>query len=153
VRENFVKECPSADVRTVFGDVEVILAYSQQLLMQLQTVVSTWHVESCLGPVFQEIAQCLKVYRFFINGFNNSMDTIARIEKKWKKFAAFLEEQRDSSLLGLVCLSVLSLLLALTYPYGIIATTCKVIALNLPPIAWLQGLGDLLIMPIQRVPR
>ena len=73
------QECSPADVRIIFGDIEVILAYAEQLLIQLQQVISTWHVASLLGPIFIKTAQYLKVYVFFINGFATAMDTLGML--------------------------------------------------------------------------
>ena len=107
---------PDADLRTIFGQVEVMVGFGEALLEQFETVVGHWDsTTSMLGPIFLEFAAYLKVYVPFINGFNDALDAVGRLEKSSKEFATVLEEQRE--------------------------------------VADGLGLADLLIQPIQRVPR
>ena len=85
-----------ADLRTIFGDVEVIKNFGEAILEKFEDTVGTWDSEqSLLGPTFLEFAAYLKVYAGYINGFNDAIDCVGRLEQTSPPFAAFLEEQRD----------------------------------------------------------
>lgn len=85
-----------ANLRTVFGDVEVIRNFGEAILEQFENTVGTWDsAQSLLGPTFLEFAAYLKVYTGYINGFNDALDCVGQLEQTSQQFADFLEEQRE----------------------------------------------------------
>lgn len=85
-----------ANLRTVFGDVEVIRNFGEAILEQFEDTVGKWDsAQSLLGPTFLEFAAYLKVYAGYINGFNDALDCVGCLEQSNQQFANFLEEQRE----------------------------------------------------------
>ena len=85
-----------AELRMVFGDVEVIRNFGEALLQRFEDTVGTWDpAKSLLGPIFKEFAAYLKIYTGYINGFNDALDCVGRLEQTNQRFASLLEEQRE----------------------------------------------------------
>jgi hypothetical protein len=83
------------EVKSIFSSLEVIVAYNERLLSQLQPRVESWSPNQRLGDIFIQICGFLKVYTNYIANYNASMATLNRCRTKKEKFAQWLAEQEE----------------------------------------------------------
>lgn len=83
---------PLDDVKSIFSSLEVIVAYNERLLSQLQPRVESWSPNQRLGDIFIQICGFLKVYTNYIANYNASITTLNRCRTKKDKFSQWLAE-------------------------------------------------------------
>jgi hypothetical protein len=83
-----------ADVlKTVCGNAEVILAYNEQLLAQLEERMRVYYSSGQrLGDIFVSMVQFLKVYTTYINAYNQAIATFSEAKHASPEFRAFLAQ-------------------------------------------------------------
>lgn len=105
-----------ADIKNIFGGIEVIYQYNSALLKTLEQRVAQWSDAQTLADIFSEMTVYLKAYNPYISSYTNAMDTIDR----YMTNSAFVAFQNNAK--------------RLKDARGLVLT-------------------DLLIIPIQRIPR
>jgi len=85
-----------AEIKAIFGPIELILSYNQILLKRLEERMQSWDSKtSVLGDIFVEMADYLKMYRGYINSYEISVETLKGLKQKSKKFNEFLEHTKE----------------------------------------------------------
>ena len=85
------------EVKAIFSSLEVICAYNDNLLEQLQPRVQDWSPQQRLGDIFLQICGFLKVYTNYVANYNISIYTLNRCRTKKEKFAQWLSEREALS--------------------------------------------------------
>lgn len=88
---------PLDEVKAIFSSLEVICAYNDNLLEQLQPRVQDWSPQQRLGDIFLQICGFLKVYTNYVANYNVSIYTLNRCRTKKEKFAQWLAEREALS--------------------------------------------------------
>jgi hypothetical protein len=78
------------DVKKIFSQIKVIVGVNESLLAQLQTQIRKWNIEQCLGQIFINMTEFLKVYIQYVNNFDNALKVIEKVRNN-DVFAKFLK--------------------------------------------------------------
>lgn len=70
-----------AAIGVVFGNAKDIFAYNTAILTQLQSEFKKWPGPMSVGTIFVDMAPYLRLYSNFINGYDKSLETIAKLER------------------------------------------------------------------------
>eukprot|EP01113_Clastostelium_recurvatum_P028624 TRINITY_DN3459_c0_g1_i2.p1 TRINITY_DN3459_c0_g1~~TRINITY_DN3459_c0_g1_i2.p1 ORF type:complete len:1330 (+),score=357.21 TRINITY_DN3459_c0_g1_i2:583-3990(+) len=76
--------------RSIFSELEVILAYNGMLLKTLEQRMKNWKTNDNLGDAFLKMTDFLKVYTQYVNNFNSALKTIT-LSKQHERLGPFLE--------------------------------------------------------------
>lgn len=88
-------------VRAIFSEIEVILAYNRMLLASLKKRMETWSCDTKLGDIFMKMTDFLKVYTQYVNNYDSALTTINTV-KHVEKVAVFLAKcEKDPRSVGL----------------------------------------------------
>eukprot|EP01006_Ploeotia_vitrea_P045917 TRINITY_DN66979_c8_g21_i1.p1 TRINITY_DN66979_c8_g21~~TRINITY_DN66979_c8_g21_i1.p1 ORF type:complete len:686 (+),score=380.58 TRINITY_DN66979_c8_g21_i1:66-2123(+) len=90
------KVLPKADHSAVFSNILTIRDLNKQFLIELDTRVSKWNEQSCLGDLFVSFAPHFKMYTFYVNNHERIGDLLSSMkrDKKYKAFQKFEKQQR-----------------------------------------------------------
>jgi len=94
----------SADeIKSLFRQIDVLLAYHRRLLEQLLECQRQWSESSTLGGVFLEIAQFLRLYSNYVNHYPRSQEILKRmyLSPSGGKLLRQLDEQPEARKLSL----------------------------------------------------
>jgi hypothetical protein len=80
---------PKEDLNALFSNIEIILAYHQVLVMDMET-------EPDLCEVFLKNAPFLKVYTQYVSGYDKLLQVMARLTHKNRQFQQFLHDKQKS---------------------------------------------------------
>ena len=67
------------DLKSLFSQIDVLLAYHRRLLEQLLECQRQWSESSTLGGVFLEIVQFLRLYSNYVNHYPRSQEVLKRM--------------------------------------------------------------------------
>mmetsp|Transcript_2262 Transcript_2262/g.5167 ORF Transcript_2262/g.5167 Transcript_2262/m.5167 type:complete len:532 (+) Transcript_2262:1670-3265(+) len=87
--------CDPSDILMLFSNIELLCGFHVVFLADLNKKKQPIHV------TFQRMADFLKMYTQYVNGYENAMSTIHKLNKK-KAFRKFLEEKQNSIRQGLM---------------------------------------------------
>lgn len=76
--------------KALFSEIEVILGLNSSLLSELEERMAQWSFDQCLGDIFKQFTSFLKVYTSYINNFDNSITTLAKLKQSNANFSAYL---------------------------------------------------------------
>eukprot|EP01102_Stenamoeba_stenopodia_P002030 TRINITY_DN11817_c0_g1_i1.p1 TRINITY_DN11817_c0_g1~~TRINITY_DN11817_c0_g1_i1.p1 ORF type:complete len:974 (-),score=215.38 TRINITY_DN11817_c0_g1_i1:308-3229(-) len=74
----------------MLANVQVIINYSQLLLSKLKPRVDNWNPRQCLGDIFLQITNFLKVYTQYVKAYNQSLGELRKLKQE-AKFMQFLK--------------------------------------------------------------
>lgn len=57
-------------IRAIFSDIETIHKFGQTLLSELEPIVQNWSPDQCLGKIFLQIMDFLKIYSEYVKNFS-----------------------------------------------------------------------------------
>lgn len=80
--------------KTIFSEIQVIMAYNQMLLKQFEDRVAKWTADGCLGDIFVKTTEFLKVYTTYCNNYNKAMELIYELKKSNPAFLDFVTNAR-----------------------------------------------------------
>eukprot|EP00026_Physarum_polycephalum_P000728 Phypoly_transcript_00729.p1 GENE.Phypoly_transcript_00729~~Phypoly_transcript_00729.p1 ORF type:complete len:1185 (+),score=285.31 Phypoly_transcript_00729:47-3601(+) len=84
-------------IRQIFSNIEVIRGYNKTLLTRLDARMQVWYSKGqCLGDIFVEVTEFLKVYTTYVNNYNTSIAIMTECMEN-PKFSAFIEKMRSAS--------------------------------------------------------
>eukprot|EP01121_Diplochlamys_sp_Union-15-3_P012762 TRINITY_DN386_c0_g1_i3.p1 TRINITY_DN386_c0_g1~~TRINITY_DN386_c0_g1_i3.p1 ORF type:complete len:702 (-),score=172.16 TRINITY_DN386_c0_g1_i3:45-2117(-) len=83
-------------VLIIFSIIPDILKIHQNILKEMEEVISEWDDDSLLSPVFSNNAEALMQYTTFVNNYNESLKMLARCNKK-QRFLVFSEKAKQQS--------------------------------------------------------
>eukprot|EP01103_Thecamoeba_quadrilineata_P016791 TRINITY_DN5723_c0_g1_i2.p1 TRINITY_DN5723_c0_g1~~TRINITY_DN5723_c0_g1_i2.p1 ORF type:complete len:678 (+),score=96.17 TRINITY_DN5723_c0_g1_i2:266-2035(+) len=78
--------------KSIFSEIEVISAYAQTLLRQLEPRIENWSPQQSLGDIFINITHFLKVYTQYVKDHDKRIATVNLLKSKNPHFVTFLEE-------------------------------------------------------------
>jgi hypothetical protein len=67
------------DIKSLFSQIDVLLAYHRRLLEDLAESAETWNESSCLGHVFLDIVQFLRLYSNYVNNYPRAQELVKRL--------------------------------------------------------------------------
>lgn len=79
----------SADIASVFGNLEEIYAYHLQMVSKLESRITRWNIETQIGDTFLDMKQdFIMLYSSYINHYDQALETIGRCKdlKTWRAF-------------------------------------------------------------------
>eukprot|EP01087_Luapelamoeba_hula_P024917 TRINITY_DN9653_c0_g2_i2.p1 TRINITY_DN9653_c0_g2~~TRINITY_DN9653_c0_g2_i2.p1 ORF type:complete len:549 (+),score=102.94 TRINITY_DN9653_c0_g2_i2:51-1697(+) len=79
------------EVMKIFSNIEIIYQLQTQLYESIQMIVKDWHTFACMGSIFLQIMDFLKVYAVFVQNFTQSLAVLERVQKR-KEVANYFEE-------------------------------------------------------------
>ena len=82
-----------ADIRTIFGSIEIIYNVNMVLLELLSAKMRNWSSRQTIGDVFVYMADWFRVYTDYINNYDQSQSTLLRCKEESPRFAQFLYER------------------------------------------------------------
>jgi hypothetical protein len=82
-----------ADIKTIFGSVEIIYNINLVLIERLNMKMRRWTSKQTLGDVFIYMADWLKIYTDYINNYDKSQSTLLRCKEESPRFAQFLMDR------------------------------------------------------------
>lgn len=62
----------SAQIRTVFMTVEVVVSINNELLEKLRQRLAAWRPHQLIGDIFIKIAGCFNIYTDYVSHFSDS---------------------------------------------------------------------------------
>lgn len=120
LREAIAKKKPiieESQIKALFSDIEIIHQFNKNLLADLEPIVENWSPKQCLGKIFLKIVRIyvfffshckkmdfLKIYRGYVQNFNNSLEALNQCRKK-SSFEKFLLECKTVAEINLLDLS------------------------------------------------
>eukprot|EP00727_Mastigamoeba_balamuthi_P004419 m51a1_g13976 putative pleckstrin domain-containing protein (983) ;mRNA; r:999259-1003482 len=90
---------PQDEIVALFSNVEVINTLHQKFMTRLSERVEAWGSESVIGDLFQE-AGWIKLYKYYINNYDNALATLARVKDKYPEFRSHVEKIDHTDLVG-----------------------------------------------------
>lgn len=84
------------NIREIFSDVEMILNFNSNLLVQLEERVMKWTIQQTVGDIFIELSHFFKVYQNYINNFSHSVEVLRKVRAEQKDFDSFLKQLENS---------------------------------------------------------
>eukprot|EP01111_Echinosteliopsis_oligospora_P018834 TRINITY_DN8855_c0_g1_i2.p1 TRINITY_DN8855_c0_g1~~TRINITY_DN8855_c0_g1_i2.p1 ORF type:complete len:671 (+),score=196.02 TRINITY_DN8855_c0_g1_i2:55-2013(+) len=78
-------------IRTIFSDVEVILAYNGTLLDDLKPRIEQWRALQVFGDIFLRVVVFLKVYTQYVKNYQASLELLIQLKEN-KQFSQLLKE-------------------------------------------------------------
>lgn len=82
-----------ADIKTIFGSIELIYNVNMVLLELLSAKMRNWTSRQTIGDVFVYMADWFRVYTDYINNYDQSQSTLLRCKEESPRFAQFLYER------------------------------------------------------------
>jgi hypothetical protein len=82
-----------ADIRVIFGSVEIIYNINMVLIEKLNMKMRRWTSKQTLGDVFIYMADWLKIYTDYINNYDKSQSALLRCKEDNPRFAQFLMDR------------------------------------------------------------
>lgn len=82
-----------ADIKTIFGSIEIIYNVNMVLLELLSAKMRNWSSKQTIGDVFVYMADWFRVYTDYINNYDQSQSTLLRCKEESPRFAQFLYER------------------------------------------------------------
>ena len=81
----------SDDRLELFSNVEVLERCHEKLLEKIEARVKHWDDDSCLGDVFLTDTGFIKLYRYYVNNYEQSLTALARCRKKSAEFDEYVK--------------------------------------------------------------
>ncbi|KAL6041590.1 RhoGEF domain containing protein [Balamuthia mandrillaris] len=76
--------------KRIFGEIEVIKGYQEELLTDLGTRVNTWSIDQRLGDIFKNMVSFLKVYTSYVNQFDQAILLLGQLLAERESFRALM---------------------------------------------------------------
>lgn len=80
-----------AQVKTIFQSIEMVCAYNNVLLEDLEAALTAYHPNYLIGPIFTKFAPFLKTYNSYVSGYSDAVQTIQELSKTSPEFTAWLD--------------------------------------------------------------
>eukprot|EP01098_Paradermamoeba_levis_P006906 TRINITY_DN2863_c0_g1_i5.p1 TRINITY_DN2863_c0_g1~~TRINITY_DN2863_c0_g1_i5.p1 ORF type:complete len:214 (+),score=48.54 TRINITY_DN2863_c0_g1_i5:145-786(+) len=79
------------EVNDIFSNIDTISEFQNVFLAELQLRLKNWTPFSPISDIFVKLSPYMKMYFVFVKDYKKSMDTVERLYRKKKKFAAFID--------------------------------------------------------------
>ncbi|XP_073255407.1 protein ECT2-like [Porites lutea] len=80
------------DIKTIFGRLPGILEVHNKIMNELEALLNEWREDKCIGNIISNHAdELVKVYPPFVNYFEMTKETVARCDREFPRFHAFLK--------------------------------------------------------------
>jgi len=80
-----------AHIRTIFSDIEIMITLNEGLLKEIEPIINSWGPHKCLGQIFINLTEIMKLYMQYINNYTEALKTYVVLKKKNEKFTTFLK--------------------------------------------------------------
>lgn len=90
--EQRAKQLELQHLRTIFGDIEVILNLSAKLESQLEVRLKDWSFHTTVGDLFIQISDYIKLYFTYASNYPKAYQTIQSLRSSTKAFENLLKE-------------------------------------------------------------
>jgi breakpoint cluster region protein len=75
----------------IFSNVEVIRNLHTKLLERLREAMSEWGPASTIGDVFLKDVEWIKLYKYYVNNFENARETLGKCMAANAQFRSYVE--------------------------------------------------------------
>lgn len=78
-------------ILSIFGYWEVILNCHKGLLESIEERVSKWDENPSIGDIFEEKSGFIKIYKYYINNYDNSIQALTQLKDSVPAFKSMLQ--------------------------------------------------------------
>ncbi|KAJ5074647.1 faciogenital dysplasia protein [Anaeramoeba ignava] len=83
--------------KLIFDGLDVIFAYQKEFHKELEPVIKEWNIKTCIGELIIRKISYFRSYISYINNYENSIQCVANLRKKNRRFREFLNESQTQN--------------------------------------------------------